>query len=107
MFLRTKLTHPGCPGSGKGTLCKLLSQEYGYQHISVGDLLRSIRDDLTNEDHELQEHVRQGKLVPTTTIVNILESAISSGLASGRGVILDGFPRQLDQNTALVNEVST
>jgi adenylate kinase family enzyme len=107
MFVRTTLTHPGCPGSGKGTLCKLLAQEYRYQHISVGDLLRSIRDDPTNEDFELRDHVRQGTLVPTRTIVRILKEAISGGLASGSGVIVDGFPRHLDQGIALMEQVRT
>jgi adenylate kinase family enzyme len=105
--VRTTLTLPGCPGSGKGTLCKLLSQDYGYQHISVGDLLRSIRDDPTNEDLELQNHVRQGTLVPTRTIVRLLKEAISGGLVGGSGVILDGFPRYLDQRIALMDQVRT
>ena len=31
----------GGPGSGKGTQCQLLTQKFGYKHLSAGDLLRS------------------------------------------------------------------
>ena len=30
----------GGPGSGKGTQCALLSREFGFVHVSVGDVLR-------------------------------------------------------------------
>ena len=43
-----KLTQPvskslrylGAPGSGKGTQCEKLVEEFGYTHISVGDVIR-------------------------------------------------------------------
>ena len=31
----------GAPGSGKGTQSALLIEEYGYYHISTGDVLRA------------------------------------------------------------------
>ena len=30
----------GGPGSGKGTQCAKLVEEFGYTHISTGDLMR-------------------------------------------------------------------
>ncbi len=30
----------GPPGSGKGTISKIISNEFKYQHISTGDLFR-------------------------------------------------------------------
>ena len=30
----------GAPGSGKGTQCAKLVEEFGYTHISTGDLMR-------------------------------------------------------------------
>lgn len=30
----------GGPGAGKGTQCEILTKEYGYKHLSTGDLLR-------------------------------------------------------------------
>ena len=31
----------GAPGSGKGTQCEKLVEEFGYMHISTGDLIRN------------------------------------------------------------------
>lgn len=30
----------GGPGSGKGTQCKRIAQQFGYTHLSVGEILR-------------------------------------------------------------------
>ena len=35
------LTMTGGPGAGKGTQCGLLASQYGYAHLSTGDLLRA------------------------------------------------------------------
>ena len=34
----------GGPGSGKGTMCANLVKDYGFIHLSAGDLLREERD---------------------------------------------------------------
>ena len=34
----------GGPGSGKGTMCTNLVNDYGFVHLSAGDLLRDERD---------------------------------------------------------------
>lgn len=34
----------GGPASGKGTQCAKLVEEFGYTHISVGDLMRAEKD---------------------------------------------------------------
>ena len=44
--MRAQLGNPkitficGAPGSGKGTQCEKLVEEFGYTHISTGDLIR-------------------------------------------------------------------
>ena len=38
------LTFVGGPASGKGTQCAKLVEEFGYTHISVGDLMRAEKD---------------------------------------------------------------
>ncbi len=39
-LLLTNLDYLGAPGSGKGTQCEKLVEEFGYTHISTGDLIR-------------------------------------------------------------------
>ncbi|KAF5876305.1 putative ump-cmp kinase protein [Botrytis fragariae] len=56
----------GCPGSGKGTLCKLLAQYYRCHHISVGDLLR----DLQNEQSlAIKDYIQEGELLRKPDLV--------------------------------------
>ncbi|PQE05399.1 Uridylate kinase protein [Rutstroemia sp. NJR-2017a BBW] len=69
-------------GSGKGTLCKLLVQDYHCHHISVGDLLRGLRDEQNDQYLHIKDYIEEGKLVPTTTIIDILKHAITSKLGT-------------------------
>ncbi|KAH8674397.1 adenylate kinase-domain-containing protein [Tricladium varicosporioides] len=87
----------GCPGSGKGTLCRLLVQDYGCCHISVGDLLRNLQNEQSELGLNVKDHVQEGTLVPTVTIVNILKHAITKEQGKNHAIIIDGFPRRLDQ----------
>ncbi|KAI9736468.1 MAG: hypothetical protein M1818_006202 [Claussenomyces sp. TS43310] len=100
----------GCPGSGKGTLCKLLTEGHNCKHISLGDLLRRLADEAGSESLEIAGHVQSGTLVPTTTIINILNCTISSEMPSEQedprhAIIIDGFPRRLDQGMAAENHL--
>ncbi|CZS92394.1 uncharacterized protein RAG0_02827 [Rhynchosporium agropyri] len=88
----------GCPGSGKGTLCKLLVQNHGYRHDSVGDLLRSLVDAKNEPNLDVEDYVRQGTLVPTTKILEVLKRALVS--RTEERMLVDGFPRRLDQGIA-------
>jgi len=42
----------GGPAAGKGTQCDKLVEEFGYTHISTGDLLRKAIADGTEEGKE-------------------------------------------------------
>ncbi|OCL04021.1 P-loop containing nucleoside triphosphate hydrolase protein, partial [Glonium stellatum] len=87
----------GAPGSGKGTLCKRLSEEYGFSHLSVGDLLRRLTSS-SNAIESISYGVHRGELVPVDALAPILKSSVDNEKKSGRKKILvDGFPRRLDQ----------
>lgn len=85
----------GGPGSGKGTQCTRLALEFGFLHLSAGDLLREERDDPSSEHGQLiASCIKEGKIVPVAITVALLWRAIRS---SGRRFILvDGFPRNRD-----------
>jgi adenylate kinase len=80
----------GAPGSGKGTLSKELKKDYGFSHISTGDLIRN------SEDEELKDIISKGGLVPDEMMVKILRKELKN-LDVTKGIILDGFPRTIKQ----------
>lgn len=89
----------GPPGSGKGTQAKLLSQKYGYKHISTGDLLRALAGNAqaTEKQKQALEEMTSGKLVPDWLIYELTFEAIKTSLQSGVGVVLDGAMRSGEQ----------
>ena len=54
----------GGPGSGKGTQCGRVVHDFGFTHLSAGDLLREEVAKGTPRGRQLQEIMREGKLVP-------------------------------------------
>jgi UMP-CMP kinase len=99
--------YPGCPGAGKGTLCKKLAAEYNGCHLSVGDILRAtVQDGHSIERAELASYIRNGTLVPTNLLIEILNRAIAQDAPSTRRfLMLDGFPRRLQQGIDVELEV--
>jgi len=80
----------GAPGSGKGTLSKVLQDEYGIHHISTGDLIRK------SDDKDLKKIIAGGDLVPDQMIVKMLVKELEK-IDASEGVIFDGFPRTIKQ----------
>jgi adenylate kinase len=88
-----RLIFVGPQGCGKGTQAKMIAEKKGICHISTGDLLRAVEGDLKEE---VEAYTNEGNLVPDELIVRILKERISQEDCRG-GLILDGFPRNLNQ----------
>lgn len=82
----------GGPGSGKGTQCAKLVQEYGFKHLSTGDLLREAVKEGSKEGKEIEELMREGKLVSTDILIALIKNALVKTNYTKR-ILLDGFPR--------------
>lgn len=68
----------GGPGAGKGTQCQRICAEFGYVHLSAGDLLRKERNTPGSQYGDLIEgHIRNGTIVPVEITVSLLENAIN------------------------------
>jgi len=92
----------GGPGSGKGTQCKKIVGEYGYVHLSAGDLLRAERANPESlYGKTIQEHLKNGSLVPTSITCSLLERAMME--SSAGKFLIDGFPRG-EENLTVWNE---
>jgi len=87
----------GPPGAGKGTQAKLLSQRMGFLHLSTGDLLREAVKNQTLLGKKAKEYMDRGELVPDELIVQLIEET----MPKDGNIILDGFPRTVNQALAL------
>jgi adenylate kinase len=90
----------GAPGSGKGTVAKLLIDKYNVPQISTGDILRSAVNAGSEVGKKAQEFMTRGDLVPDNIIMEIMEERLQQSDCD-RGFILDGFPRTIPQAEAL------
>ncbi len=95
----------GAPGAGKGTQCKGLVDRYKLLHLSSGDILRQERAAGTDLGKKAQRYMDSGALVPDEIIIEMMARAIRKAPAAG--FILDGFPRTVNQATALDKALGT
>lgn len=90
----------GGPGSGKGTQCSRLVKDWGFVHLSAGDLLRAEQQREGSQFGELiARYIREGEIVPQEITIALLQNAISDNLAADgtARILIDGFPRKMDQ----------
>lgn len=88
----------GAPGAGKGTQAGVLSRDLGLTHIATGDLFREAIKKETGLGKRVKDFVEKGLLVPDEITIELLLERIE---ALEGGIVLDGFPRTLEQARAL------
>ena len=90
----------GPPGSGKGTQAARLKEHLQVPHISTGDLLRAEVAAGSRLGLEAKEVMARGDLVSDAILLGMLEDRVSRA-DTANGFILDGYPRNLAQASAL------
>jgi adenylate kinase len=90
----------GAPGAGKGTQAALLSQKMNLAHIASGDLFRKALTNGTELGKQAKSYMEKGQLVPDAITIKMVLDRISSPDCE-KGIILDGFPRNVEQAKAL------
>lgn len=83
----------GGPGSGKGTNCARIKEQFNYEHLSAGDLLRAERESGSELADMINTYIKEGKIVPAEVTVGLLRKAMDS--SSTDKFLVDGFPRDL------------
>ncbi|CAB5064085.1 MAG: adenylate kinase [Actinobacteria bacterium] len=101
MIHGVRLVILGRQGAGKGTQCVRLSNHYVVPHISTGDMLRAAVKEGTPLGRVAGEIMNSGGLLSDEIMVGIVRERLDQPDASGRGFILDGFPRTVGQAEAL------
>ncbi|NOZ78187.1 MAG: adenylate kinase [Acidobacteria bacterium] len=86
----------GPPGCGKGTQAKVLSEKYHVPHVSTGDMLRSEVRRGTELGMKAKEIMDRGELVPDSIVGSMILRRLDEADCA-RGVILDGYPRNVEQ----------
>lgn len=82
----------GSSGSGKGTQTSKLIPKYGFEQISIGDMLRAGTAEPTTLGKMVKKYMDQGQLVRDEVVDALIKSKLRSWDYK-KGVIFDGFPR--------------
>lgn len=100
----------GKPGGGKGTISnKILKDFPAFVHLSTGDVLRRHLREGSSIGLEAKKFIECGGLVPDKVMIDLVSteaelimSSDSNGYGDGRrSLLLDGFPRTIEQAIAL------
>jgi adenylate kinase len=87
----------GPTGAGKTAQGERLSAAYGWTHLSSGELLR--------HDPKLAAQLASGALTASYDVERVVEAAVR-GVSKDETIILDGFPRLLDEAEWLTSRLS-
>lgn len=96
----------GPPGAGKGTQASRIADETGIEHINVGDMLRQAIRQETELGTKIQSFVEAGELVPDHLVVDLMKDTLQDLNRRNKGVVIDGYPRNLAQAEALEEMLS-
>ncbi len=88
----------GCPGSGKGTQARVISRKLGLLQVSPGDIFWNELNKKTPLGHQVADYLATGRLVPDWLVLGVLKERLA---AEKKGVLLDGFPRTMEQAEGL------
>ena len=90
----------GAPGSGKGTIGKILSRDLNLKHVSTGDIFREHISKKTEFGKEIEYYMENGILVPDEKAIEVAKARLLEDDVKN-GAILDGFPRTVIQAETL------
>jgi len=90
----------GPPAAGKGTQARGLSEHLGVPHVSTGDMFRAHLKGGTALGREVESILASGRLVPDA-VTNRMVAVRLAEADAANGVLLDGFPRNVQQSAWL------
>lgn len=100
--MRSVVLLMGAPGSGKGTQGPSLARRFGLHHLSAGEALRRARDVPGPRGDTIRARDARGEPLPGELVLEVLAAAWAEGGGAPRPILLDGFPRNLENLAALL-----
>jgi len=92
----------GAPGSGKTTDAELIAEQNSeITHYSTGDMLRAEVASGSELGSEIESYISKGLIVPIKIAIETIVNAIKN--APTDVIIIDGYPRSMEQLEALDN----
>ncbi|XP_060697493.1 adenylate kinase isoenzyme 5-like isoform X1 [Hemiscyllium ocellatum] len=89
----------GGPGSGKGTQTAKMAGRYGFESVSVGEILRRQMLHHAPSDRKwelIAQIIANGELAPPETAIEELKHQFMKHQGA-KGFIVDGFPKEISQ----------
>ncbi|XP_051855347.1 adenylate kinase isoenzyme 5 isoform X2 [Antechinus flavipes] len=98
----------GGPGSGKGTQSLKIAERFGFEYISVGELLRKkIHNTSSNRKWSLiAKIITTGELAPQETTITEIKQKLMQ-MPDEEGIVIDGFPRDVAQAISFEDQICT
>jgi len=91
----------GPPGSGKGSLSKLLIKRFGWIQLSTGNLCREHIINQSEIGKKIDLIIKSGKLISDELVVQMVEDWLLYHADKNSSIVFDGFPRTIEQAKAL------
>ncbi|XP_038901553.1 UMP-CMP kinase isoform X1 [Benincasa hispida] len=88
----------GGPGSGKGTQCVKIVENFGFTHLSAGDLLRREIASNSADGTMILNTIKEGKIVPSELTIRLIQKEMES--SDNYKFLIDGFPRSEENRIA-------
>lgn len=96
----------GAPGSGKTTDAEIIAKNnLNITHYSTGDMLRSEVSSGSKLGLEINNYISKGLIVPIKIAIETIVTAIKN--APTDIIIIDGYPRSMEQLNALDDHLSS
>lgn len=93
--MKNMIVFMGGQGSGKGTFARMLQKKHEYKYIETGEMLR----EASYANKTIYDIISKGELLPFETLIKL----ISDNITPDKDIIIDGFPRTMEQAHWLVN----
>ncbi|MEX0622213.1 MAG: nucleoside monophosphate kinase [Candidatus Woykebacteria bacterium] len=90
----------GAQGSGKSTHAKYIADKLEVPYIYTGDLFRDLENEDSERGRKIRDLMSKGILIPNEISIPAFNEYLQKFDVS-KGLVLDGYPRNLDQAQAL------